>query len=47
MLKRPHGATLPELMKATGWQPYSIRGSRLLWATRCDAGLEMDLRPLT
>ena len=47
LLKRPHRATLPELMKATGWQPHSIRGSRLLCATRCDAGLGMDLRPLT
>ena len=26
MLKRPGGATLAELMKATGWQPHSIRG---------------------
>jgi hypothetical protein len=26
MLKRPNGATLKELMKATGWQPHSVRG---------------------
>ena len=26
MLKRPDGATLKELMKATGWQPHSVRG---------------------
>ena len=26
LLKRPNGATAKELMKATGWQPHSIRG---------------------
>ena len=26
LLKRPNCATLKELMKATGWQPHSIRG---------------------
>ena len=26
LLKRPDGATLKELMKATGWQSHSIRG---------------------
>ena len=26
LLKRPGGATLKELMKATGWQPHSLRG---------------------
>ena len=26
LLKRPGGTTLKELMKATGWQPHSIRG---------------------
>jgi Protein of unknown function (DUF3489) len=26
LLKRPGGATLKELQKATGWQPHSIRG---------------------
>lgn len=26
LLKRPGGATLKELVKATGWQPHSVRG---------------------
>ena len=26
LLKRPTGASLKELMKATGWQPHSVRG---------------------
>ena len=26
MMKRSKGATLPEIMKATGWQPHTVRG---------------------
>ena len=26
MMKRAKGATLPEIMKATGWQPQTVRG---------------------
>jgi len=26
LLRRPGGATLKELMKATGWLPHSVRG---------------------
>jgi uncharacterized protein DUF3489 len=26
MMKRAKGETLPEIMKATGWQPYTVRG---------------------
>lgn len=26
LLKRPNGVTLTELLKATGWQPHSVRG---------------------
>ena len=26
LLKRPNGASLRELTKATGWQPHSVRG---------------------
>ena len=26
LLKRPNGATMKELMKATGWLPHSVRG---------------------
>lgn len=30
LLKRPGGVTAKELMKATGWQPHSVRGLRML-----------------
>jgi hypothetical protein len=28
MMKRAKGATLPEIMKSTGWQPHTVRGFR-------------------
>jgi hypothetical protein len=27
MLKRPEGATVPEVVEAMGWQPHTVRGA--------------------
>ena len=27
MLRRPEGATIEQIVKATGWQPHTVRGA--------------------
>jgi hypothetical protein len=34
MMKRAKGATLAEIMEATGWQPHTVRGSSAFWAAK-------------
>ena len=41
LLRRPAGASLPELRKATGWQPHSVRGF-LSGAVKRKMGLHID-----
>jgi hypothetical protein len=41
MLRRPVGASLAELRKATGWQPHSVRGF-LSGAVKKKLGLRID-----
>jgi hypothetical protein len=41
LLRRPGGASLPELRRATGWQPHSVRGF-LSGAVKKKMGLRID-----
>jgi Protein of unknown function (DUF3489) len=41
LLKRPGGASLQQLQKATGWQPHSVRGF-LSGALKKNLGLRID-----
>jgi hypothetical protein len=34
MMKRAKGAMLPKIMKATGWQPHTVRASSASWAAK-------------
>jgi hypothetical protein len=41
MLKRPEGATLPDIMSATAWRPHSVRGF-ISGALRKKMGLKVE-----
>lgn len=41
LLKRPGGATLAEIVEATGWQPHTVRGA-MAGALKKKLGLTID-----
>jgi hypothetical protein len=45
LLKRPGGATLKELLKATSWQPHSIRGFLSLLGKKKGLAVESTKSP--
>ena len=40
MLRRPEGATLDQIIEATGWQPHTVRGA-ISGALKRKRGLEV------
>jgi hypothetical protein len=45
LVKRPSGATLKELLKATSWQPHSIRGSLSLLGKKKGLAIQSTKSP--
>jgi uncharacterized protein DUF3489 len=45
MLKRPEGATLPEVVEATGWLPHTVRGA-IVGALKKRLGLTVTSEPI-
>jgi hypothetical protein len=41
MLRRPEGATVPEVVEATGWQAYTVRGA-IAGALKKKLGLQIS-----